>query len=63
MKLNLKPKSHPFLLQKTINMMVPDRSKRIESTTLKTLKDHISFVLIALYFKKKVIKKCSVQKR
>lgn len=29
-------------------MMVPDKSKEIESTTLKTLKYQISFVLIAL---------------
>lgn len=41
-------------------MMVFDRSKRIEFITLKILKDYIFFVLIVLYLKKKVIKKCLV---
>lgn len=51
MKLNLKPKSHPFLLQKTINMLIPDRNK-VESIILEALTYQISFVFFALYFLK-----------
>lgn len=48
-KLNSKPKSHSFLLQKTINMIVPDRNKELESTILETLKYQIFFDLTALW--------------
>ena len=41
-KINLKPNGHPFLLQKPVDMMVPDRSKGIESTTLKNLLSRVS---------------------
>lgn len=58
-KLNSKPKSHSFLLQKTINMIVPDRNKEIESTILKTLKYQIFFYLIALWLFKKITKNSS----
>lgn len=58
-KLNSKPKSHSVLLQKTINMIVPDRNKEIESIILKTLKYQILFDLIALWLFKKITKNSS----
>ena len=37
-KYKFKANDYLFILQKTIYLMVPDRSKRTESTTLRTLK-------------------------